>query len=575
MKQTTRRLAALGVAAALCGSVLAAPVADAAPKNQPKPHVSLQILSFNDFHGHLEATDGPLSAAADPSRTPVGGAEYLAATLDKLRQGKKNTLTVAAGDLIGGSTFLSGMFHDEPSIESLNAMGLDVSGVGNHEFDEGTTELLRIQNGGCHPDDGCYFEEEFAGADFQYLAANVVVKDTGQTLLPATEVREVDGVKVGFIGMTLEGTDTLVSPAGVSTVDFKDEVETANAQAALLKKQGVEAIVVLLHEGGVNPGSYNGCEGISDPIVQIAANMDPEIDMIVSGHTHQAYVCQIPDPNGDLRLVTSAADYGRVVTETTMVLNRNTGDMIRGLTRATNHLVARSAVQKDAEQTAIIAKWNELAGPQKAEVVGTHTEPILGDSSGNRGIETPMADLVADAILWGTDTPEEGGAEIAFMNVGGVREDLPMKEKYDEGEGEITFQEAYDIAPFGNLLVTIDLTGAEIKAVLEQQYVKGRPGGRDYLALGVSDGFTYTWDDSRPQGDKVIAESMKLKGADILPNETYRVATLSFLAQGGDSFSAFTAGKNLVGGPEDLANLVAYFRANPDLTAPVYRNAGL
>lgn len=536
--------------------------------------VELQLLSFNDFHGHLEATDGPLTRVQDPSQTPVGGAEYLAATLAELREGHKNTLTVAAGDLIGGSTFLSGMFHDEPAIESLNAMKLDVSGVGNHEFDEGTTELLRIQNGGCHPVDGCYFPEDpYAGADFQYLAANVIRKDTGDTLLPATTVKNVNGVKVGFIGMTLEGTDTLVSPAGVATVDFADEVDTANAQAAELRRRGVEAIIVLLHEGGYQTGNYQGCTGISDPIVDIAVRMDPAIDMIVSGHTHQPYVCSIPDPAGNDRTVASAADYGRVVTESNLVLDRKTKDVDRELSRTTNHLVARNAVSPDPTQTEIIAKWDALAGPQKAEVVGTHTEDILGDSSTTRDHETPMANLVADAILWGTDEPAEGGAQIALMNVGGVREDLPMAPKYAEGSGQITFQEAYDIAPFGNLLVTLDLTGAQLEEVLEQQYVPGR--SRENLALGVSDGFSYEWDATQPRGNRVVPGSMTLNGTPIEAGQTYRVATLSFLAEGGDQFTAFTAGTNLVGGPEDLANLVDYFEANPGLEAHPDRVKGL
>lgn len=569
------RLAALGMAGALGSAVIgAAPAVAAKPAVPPGSRIPLQILSFNDFHGHLEATDGPLTEAQDPAKTAVGGSEYLAATLAKLRKGQKASLTVAAGDLIGGSTFLSGMFHDEPAIESLEAMRLDVAGVGNHEFDEGTEELLRMVHGGCHPDDGCYFPDDpYDGADFDYLAANVVVKKTGKSLLPATEIRTIQNVKVGFIGMTLEATDTLVSPAGVTSVEFRDEVETANAQAALLKKQGVEAIVVLLHEGGFQEGTYNQCRGITDPVVQIAANMHPEIDLIVTGHTHQPYVCEIPDPEGNDRLVTSAADYGRVVTETTLVLDRRTKDVVREASTATNHLVDRSAVKPDPKQTRIIRKWNTLAGPQKAEVVGTNVEDITGDSSGNRGIETPMADLVADAILWGTDGADEGGAQIAFMNVGGVRASLLLAPKYQEGNGQITFQEAYDVAPFGNLLVTMDLTGAQIKAVLEQQYVPSR--GRPYLALGVSKGFTYEWDSSRSEGDKVLADTLMLDGEEILPDETYRVATLNFLAAGGDQFTAFTGGTNLTGGPEDLANLVDYFRNNPGLTAPDSRVDGL
>jgi 5'-nucleotidase len=577
----TSHLRALGAglaAAATAATLASAPaMADATPTPQGNPiATSVQLLSFNDYHGHLEATDGPLSKSQDPTQTPVGGAEYLSSKLSELRAkvGDADSLTVAAGDLIGGSTFLSGMFHDEPSVESLNTMGLDVSSVGNHEFDEGTTELLRMQDGGCHPKDGCYFPDQpYPGADFTWLAANVVRKDTGKTLLPGTSIKTVNGVRVGFIGMTLEATPTLVSPAGVASVDFKDEVQTANAQAEQLKAQGVKAIVVLLHEGGYQARTINDCDGISEPIAQIAAQMTPEVDEIITGHTHQGYICSLPDPDGNPRLVTSAADYGRAVTETTLVLNTRSGDVIREKTTAVNHLVNRAA--KDPAVSDIIAKWNTLAGPLKAKVVGTHTDDILGDSGGNRGIETPMADLVADAILWGT-TGDKGGAQIAFMNVGGVREDLPLKPKYAEGPGEITYAEAYDIAPFGNLLNTLDLTGAQIKEVLEQQYqpIEAR-GSRAMLALGVSKGFTYEWDATNPQGSRVVNGSMMLNGTPIDLNATYRVGTLSFLAQGGDSFTAFTKGTNLLGGPEDLANLVDFFESHPGLSAPENRVAGL
>ena len=582
MTTSHRRLLGVGMAATAIAAFVAGTPAVAAQGAAPtkgNPNLtSVQLLSFNDYHGHLEATDPPLSKTLDPSQTPVGGAEYLATALETLRHKAPGgrSLTVAAGDLIGGSTFLSGLFHDEPSVESLNAMGLDVSSVGNHEFDEGTTELLRMQDGGCHPKDGCYFPDQpYAGADFQWLAANVVRKDTGTTLLPGTEVRTIGGVKVGFIGMTLEGTPTLVDPAGVASVSFKDEVETANAQAALLKKQGVKSVVVLLHEGGVQSGTYQQCVGISDPILTIAKTMTSEVDAIVTGHTHQPYTCSIPDPANNPRLVTSAASYGQVVTETNLVINTRSGEVVRDRSTSTNHLVSRSAYAKDATQTGIISKWKTISGPLAARIVGTNTEDILGDSSGNRGVETPMADLVADAILWGTTASANGGAQIALMNVGGVRASLRVAPKYAEGPGQITYAEAYDVAPFGNILTTLTLTGAQLKAVLEQQHIPGRPGGRDFLALGVSQGFTYTWDPSQPAGSHVVAGSMKLNGTPIDLAATYRIGTINFLANGGDSFTAFTDGTNVLGGNEDLANLVAYFGAKPGLTAPADRVAGL
>ena len=271
MRSTRRRALGAGVAAAtLAAFVAASPAAVAGGHDDDRGHgrghghdhghghdrghghdhghghgssQSIQLLSFNDYHGHLEATDGPLAATLDPSGTPVGGAEHLATALKQLRKTapKGRSLTVAAGDLIGGSTFLSGLFHDEPSVETLNAMDLAVSSVGNHEFDEGTAELLRMQKGGCHPVDGCYFKNDpYSGADFQWLAANVVKKSNGKTLLPGTSVKKIDGMKVGFIGMTLEATPTLVDPAGVASVDFKDEVETANAAGEAAAQEGRE-----------------------------------------------------------------------------------------------------------------------------------------------------------------------------------------------------------------------------------------------------------------------------------------------------------------------------------------------
>ncbi|WP_256840323.1 cell wall-binding repeat-containing protein [Ornithinimicrobium faecis] len=539
--------------------------------------LNVQMLSFNDYHGHLEAEDEQtLSEVHDPDQHVVGGVEFLSAKLNELRVGSADdqSLTVAAGDLIGGSTFLSGMFHDEPSVESLNVLGLDVSSVGNHEFDEGTTELLRMQNGGTHPVDGDYFEGEvFAGADYQYLAANVEKKDGTGTLLPGTEVKEIDGVNVGFIGMTLEATPSLVSPGGIQDVNFLDEVETANAAAAALQDQGVESIVVLLHEGGYNTGTYNGCEGIAAPIVDIHDGLDPAIDAMVTGHTHNPYVCTMDDSAGNPRLLTSAAEYGGVVTEANLPIDRTTGDVNRAGLAAANHLVVREDLVPDAAETAVLDRWQPLAEAMAGEVVGTISEDILGDSGTNRDQVTPLANMVADSILAGTSAEEDGGAEISFMNVGGVRAELVVDAIYGEEEpGEVTYAEAYAVAPFGNLLVSIDMTGADIKGVLEEQ-TQPEGSSRPILALGVSEGFTYTWDGTADPGERV--SGMALNGTELDMDETYRVSTLSFLQEGGDNFTSFTNGTNLQGGPEDLANLVDYFAANPGLDAPDCRVVGI
>ena len=377
------------------------------PTPPAPPPVELQVLSFNDFHGHLQppsGTDATLGAQLDPSATPVGGAEYLASTLTSLRAGAPNSVTVAAGDLIGGSPFLSGLFHDEPAVESLNALGLDVSSVGNHEFDEGVGELVRMQYGGCRFDDGCYAPwgpGGYPGADFSWLAANVVRESTGRTVLPGTTVRKVDGVKVGYIGMTLEDTPVLVSQSGIQGIAFQDEVETANAAAADLKKRGVETIVVLLHEGGLQTGTYQDCTGISGPIAAIAGALDPEIDLVVTGHTHQPYICNIADPSGAPRMVTSASSYGRVVTETSLFIDKATGDVNRSLTTSTNHLVSRT-VAADAAQTAIIAKWNAVSAPVANRVIGSIAANLT--RSPNRDTESTLANVIADAQLAATAT---------------------------------------------------------------------------------------------------------------------------------------------------------------------------
>ena len=587
----TRRTAAFaGIAAGatmLAGiTALSGPTATAAMP--PSNMVDVQILSFNDFHGHLKADDPPFAGVA------AGGVEYLASHVDSLTAAHDGpTLTAAAGDLIGGSTLISGIFQDQPSIESMNELGLDVSSVGNHEFDEGTQELMRMVEGGCHPTIGCFKDSSgndipYDGAAFDYLGANVVDEDTGEPFLPPYEVKTVDGVKVGFIGMTLEATATLVRPGGVATVEFLDEVETANHYARILKKQeGVKAIVVLVHEGGFQTGGFNDCAGISDPIRTIAEDLHPEIDLVVSGHTHQAYVCSIPDPAGNPRLVTSAASFGQVLTETHLTVNRNSGQVMRDLSTSANHIVTRN-VTPDAGMTAIIQFWDALAEPIAGVVVGTlaPNTDILGDGNITarcRCAETPMIDLVADSILFGT---QAAGAEVAFMNAGGVRAPLLYNEiTNNEQLGEITYEEAFKVAPFGNVVVTLDMTGQQIYDVLNQQYqaVPAR-GSRPMLALGVSEGFTYewAWDGPAPAPGQqptvpghVVPGSAAINGVPIEVGETYKVGTLNFLAEGGDLFTAFTGGTNQVGGNEDLANLVNFFGANPGLTPPPDRVTGL
>jgi 2',3'-cyclic-nucleotide 2'-phosphodiesterase (5'-nucleotidase family) len=566
--QSNRIKAMAGFTVALAMCVGTATVAQAHDKDRGKPkkpkEIEFQLLSFNDYHGHLEppgGADATLGALLDPTNTTVGGGEYLATTLASLRANAKYSLTATAGDLIGGTPFLSGLFHDEPSVESLEAMGLDVSGVGNHEFDEGLTELYRMQFGGCHPVDGCYFPEApYDGADFPWLAANVVDSVTGKPVLAPTWVKRLDhGVKVGFIGMTLEGTPELVAQSGIVGLTFQDEVEAANKAVKRLKRHGVKTIIVLLHEGGLQTGTFNGCTGISGPIVNIAQNLDAEIDMVVSGHTHQPYVCNIPDPKGQPRLVTSASSFGRVVTESWLTINTRSGQVDRAKSMSTNHLVVRT-VAPDAAQTAIIAKWKAKSGPIANRVVGSITADIRRSS--NRDTESSLANLIADAQLAATAA---SGAQIALMNPGGVRADLSFAQiSGGELPGQVTFGESFNVQPFGNLLVTFTMTGAKVEEVLEQQYVPTR--GRPVLIMGVSKGLTFDYVTNGPAGDRI--RNVALNGVPLDPAANYQVTVNNFLADGGDGFVAFLSGTNRIGGGDDLVAFNNYLGANSPV-APV------
>lgn len=541
--------------------VVTAEAADAKKKADPPGQlVQVQLLAFNDYHGHVRDSDG----AGQVDDADAGGGEYLSAKLNELREGEKYSLTVAAGDLIGGSPAFSGLFRDEPSVESLNAMGLDVSSVGNHEFDEGVTELLRMQNGGCHPEDGCFFPDEpYSGADFQWLAANVVNEDTGETPLPPYWIERFESIDIGFIGMTLEATDTLVAAAGIQGWDFLDEAETANALVPILQEQGVEAIVVLLHEGGSQtppPGAVDACEGISGPIVAINDALDPAIDVLITGHTHLPYNCVLDDAAGSPRIVTSAYSYGRIVSEFDLVIDKRTDDVRRDLSVATNHAVVREDLMPDPAITKIIDKWQPLFDEAGNTPVGTITEDIVrgGDPTGSdRGVESPAGNLVADAQLWSTSA---NGAQVAFMNPGGVRSDLTFAASADEGDGVVTFGEAFTFQPFGNSLLTFPMTGEQIISVLEEQC---QPAGssRPFLHLGVSEGFAYDLATTIVAGEctSITVTNVQLNDVPLNPAATYNVTVNNFLADGGDNFGTFatiTAPK--LDGGNDLLALINY-----------------
>ncbi|WP_329366803.1 bifunctional metallophosphatase/5'-nucleotidase [Streptomyces sp. NBC_01483] len=577
----THRILAAAAGLATVGALAAAmPASAGQDRSTPHHHPGsgryqdVQLLSFNDLHGNLEPPAGSsgrvteLQADGTTKSIDAGGVEYLATHLREARKGNKYSITAAAGDMVGASPLISGLFHDEPTIDALNKLDLDVTSVGNHEFDEGAKELARLQNGGCHPTDGCYDKKaKFRGADFPYLAANVTDEKTGKPILKPYWVWKKNGVKVGFIGVTLEGTPNIVSADGVKGLKFGDEVETINKYAKVLQRQGVKSIVALIHEGGAPASTaYNyDCDspgagdGISGPIVDIAKNVTPAVDALVTGHTHQAYACTIPDPAGNPRMVTSASSFGRLYTDTTLTYDRWTGDIARTAVKSANHVVTRD-VAKAVDMTSLISKWKTLSAPIASRPIG-----YIAGEIGNTGNESLLGDMIADAQLAYAKSVDPE-ADLAVMNPGGIRAGLTYAASGGEGDGVVTYGEAYTVQPFANTVNLVNLTGAQVITALQQQ-VSGANGAAPKI-LQISKGLTYTLDLTKSGADRVVTGSVKLNGTAIDPTATYRVAMNSFLAGGGDGFTELGKGGDVLVGGDDLAAFESYLTANSSATAP-------
>ena len=543
---------------------------DSAKQSSRRPgKVNFRLLSINDFHGQLEPSTSSSSGAIEGTR--AGGAKYLATHLRKLRWSARaagrRPITVAAGDLIGATPLLSAAFHDEPTIEAMNRMKLEVASVGNHEFDEGWRELLRMQRGGCIKDgpDGRDNQNScpagrFGGADFQYLAANVFRKQTGRTVLPAVEIKRHQGVPVGFIGMTLENTPNIVTKAGVQGLRFDDEVKTANRVANQLYKRGVESVVVLVHEGGFPSGpGYNACPGVSGPIIDINNGLSHKIDVVLTGHTHQPYNCTLNDPAGAPRLVTSAASLGRVVSKIDLTVDRRTGEIDRNSAKA-NNVVVTQGVKENWFIDRLIDKYETLVAPIANEVIGELAGTTVVTETNDESGESPLGNLIADAQKVDSSLLAGGAApEIAFMNPGGIRADLVANDA-----GEVTYGAAFATQPFNNYDVAMDLTGSQILALLEQQW-QVVDGVTVVNVLSVS-GIEYTYSAAAPVGSKVDRSTVMINGEPVDEGETYRVTANSFLSDGGDGFGVFADATNKYIGGLDIDALAEYLAANRPYT---------
>jgi 5'-nucleotidase len=554
---------------ALCAAAIVAVAAVVRLSQAGDTTVDVQLLAINDFHGEL---DPPSGGSGRIASTDAGGVEFLATHLARLKSTNPNTFIVSAGDNIGGTPLLSSLFHDEASIEALNLAGLQLSALGNHELDEGWWELYRIQKGGCHPSDGCQDGTPFSGASFSYLAANVtldpqtadprLVAQAGiqgtdaRPLLPAYTVREVNGIRIGFIGLILRGAASVILPISVRGLTFRSEVEAANEAASALRMEGVHAIVVLMHQGGSQDGGdINGCHGLSREIVDLVERMSDDIDVVVSGHSHQAYNCTI---NG--KLVTSAASGGRLITDVDLRLQRSDGAVVAKTAR--NVVVTRD-VEKDPAQSALIARYAPVAERVGGRLVGTITESLTRAT--NDAGESTLGDFIADAMLAAAAGTPDGKADVAFWNPGGIRADLMVPA--GAGSAPVSYASVFAVLPFGNELIVKSLKGSAFLEVLEQQF------GEDRMrVMQFSKGLTFSYDLSRPRGKRIDPASVRLDGARLDPDHIYRIATNNFLWGAGDGLSGLGSGSDPVTVGVGVDLLAEYFSVHsPVRPAPLDR----
>ena len=553
----------------------ATPVGSAAGEDSPAD-VDVRLIAFNDFHGYLDPPGDTVKVAqADGGgvAVPVGGAAFLAAAINRSKLGHPRSVVVAAGDLVGASPLDSGMFHDEPAVEVLGRMGLEISSVGNHEFDHGRAELLRKQYGGCAPDgtpgkDTCV-GGEFKGAAYHYLAANVIDKSSGKTLFPGYEIKTFDAggghrIAVAFVGLVLKNTPAMVNPEGVAGLRFTGEAEAANGLLPEIRVQGANAAVILIHQGGATDGSYNdkACPGLKGDILPIVDRLDPMFGVVVSAHTHQAYNCRYAG-----RVLTSAGSYGRFLTTIDLRLSAQDGRLLGA--QADNLAVTEAqaepspagppAFTADPAVAALVAGYDAMAAPVTGRVVGglaseISREPLQDPVSGKAQGESALGELVADSELAAT---RKLGAVAAFINSGGVRADLAAS--------PVTYGDAYKVLPFGNHLVTLSLSGEQLYTLLGEQWGKnGQP-----RLLQVSAGLHYDWDDRRSLADgKVVPGSLRIGGRPVRPKRRYRITVVDFLATGGDGFVVLRDATDRVSSASDIEAFTSYLQLHSPASPP-------
>lgn len=491
---------------------------------RPDNQVELTLVGLNDLHGHLEASrfeDGK-----------AGGIDAVAATLQAWRQEDPELMLVGAGDMIGASPAMSAMFADEPTIKALNLIGMRATSVGNHEFDNGRVELLRQAKGGCadspRPDKACKLGPH-EGAKFSYLAANVIDTRSNQPLLPAYRIEEVKGIKIAFIGTVLKDTPELVAAGGIGGLQFIDEAQAVNRLLPELRAQGATVFVVLIHQGGHSKSRYDQqyCNDLGGDIADVVKRLDPAVRLVVSGHSHTGYLCRV-----DGKLVTQAEKFGHMLSRISLVVDRQTGKVVDASAR--NIVVEPGKYPPVPEVDALVSSVRARSSAELDKPVAKLAVPSISKNLMSNADESPLGQIVADAIL---ASGRKWGAQIAFTNTGGVRTSL------EAGSGNmVNVGQVQAVLPFGNEIVVMNLTGAQIIALLEGQWSGNEAEKRGLLQ--VSEGFGYAWDASKPKGQRIVRDSVRLNGVPIDDDASYRVAVYNFLADGNDGFVIFRQGSN-------------------------------
>ena len=517
--------------------------------------VEINLVALNDFHGNLEPTRYTYTppGASKPVTIQAGGIDLVGGALAAFRKEDKDLLFVAAGDLIGASPAMSALFADEPTLAAMDRIGLVASSLGNHEFDQGKKELLRQQHGGCdspRPDKACRFNPDFKGTGYTYLTANVIDQQTGKTLVPGWRVVDVKGVKIGLVGAVLKGVPSVVTASGVRGLEFQDEADAINATLPAMRAAGAKVFVVLIHEGGHTGEPFDKvyCDGLEGPIVGIVKRLDPAIRLIISGHSHKGYLCKV-----DGRVVTQGDAYGHLLSRIKMTVEPATGKVENIDVR--NVVMAPGAFTPDPQLTSWLKDVRARSQAELDKPVARIAAPLVSRKQNDAG-ESALGNVVADAAL---EAMREQGVTVAFMNPGGMRNDLQSG-----ADGTVTFGQAQAVLPFANTQVVMDLTGAQLRALLEQQWERDDSS----MMLQVSRSLTYQWDSTQPKGKRLVPGSVKVDGVAVADAKVYRISANNFLAEGGDRFPMFGKGTNRNDtGVRDLDTLVAYLKQHPEVGA--------